>query len=113
MKKRLSVWLAGVAVPVLLAVWVMSGKAVSVGRFISGDNGTCFVVLDNRPVQVHHIGAAGCTVGDKVLVMHQNVFAESWPEQTKGYCILRLSEGTQADIPEDVWTVLRAAGYTE
>lgn len=107
-------WIIPLVILVVLAavaaLW-MSDKALSVGRFISGENGGCFIALDDRPVLVHYIGGANCGPGDRVLVIHRNVFAESWPEQTKGYFMVKLGEGTDTDIPESALEVLRESGY--
>ncbi len=101
------VWCIPLAAMVLLVglvtLW-MGDKGVSLGRFVSGDNGTCFVTLDNRtaPVQMHY-GPIDCEPGDRILLIHRNAFAESYPEQGWAYLILKIGDGT----PEDVSAALK------
>lgn len=77
-----------------------SGFTISTGRCLMAEPANCFMVVDNRPVKLNYKGKINFQTGDKLLVLHQNVYAESYPEQTRAYLILKTGSGTKNLVPK-------------
>ena len=75
----------------------------------------CMMVLDNSPIGMSNQSwdkelFEDLDTGDKILVVHDGI-AESYPGQKGAYFILRLAEGSIADVPVQVIEALEALGY--
>ncbi len=118
MKKRIGIGvLAGILV--LLAVgmiWFFSkGLTISLVRCIITRQG-CMMVQDNAPVIMHNRSwqqelFEDLSTGDKILVVHDALIAESYPGQTTAYFCIKLQKGSGADVPAEVVTALEELGY--
>lgn len=71
------------------------------------------MVYDDRPVELHYDKDTDYQTGDKLLIIHKSAFAESYPEQTRAFFIIRIGNGTKDDIPENVWNSLIELYQTE
>ena len=92
---------------IAITVIFISGNQITTARCIVTDSGILFMVYDDRPVQLNYGKDADFQTGDKLLIIHQSAFAESYPEQTKAYLIVRIGSGSADDIPENAWNILR------
>jgi len=45
-----------------------------------------------------------------LLIIHQSAFAESYPEQTRAYFIIKIGAGSVEDIPQKAIDVLIETG---
>ena len=111
--KKLAVILGAIAllVLILVGVWSTSGIQVSKVRCVVADNGTLFMVYENRPVVLNGIKEHEFQTGDMLLVCHAGAFAESYPEQVKAYKAIRLKQGTKEDVPKEVLDILIEMDY--
>ena len=112
MKKRkliliLSIVLVAFILPVAI---LLSGNQFTVAKCIVTDSGSLYMVYGERPVHLNYKSDTNCRTGDKLLVIHQSAFAESYPEQTRAYLIIKLSSGSAADIPQKAFDVLIEPG---
>lgn len=87
---------------IMFAVVLFSGNQITVARCIVTENGSLYMVYDDRPVHLNYTGDKGYETGDKLLIIHQSAFAESDPEQTRAYFIMKLGSGSLDDIPQEV-----------
>ena len=112
MKKKKWLLPLCIAAAVLLCVLfhMASGFTVSTGRCLMAEPTNCFMLIDDRPVRLNHKGKINFQTGDKLLVLHQNVYAESYPEQTRAYLILKTGSGSQDDVPQAAKDALIGAG---
>ena len=98
------------AVLLCILLHMASGFTVSTGRCLMAEPAKCFMAVDDRPVRLNYSGKINFQPGDKLLVLHQNVYAESDPEQTRAYLILKIGSGTEADVPQKARDALIEAG---
>ncbi len=117
MKKKIGI---GVCIAIFLllvigVVWCFSKNlTISTARCIVTKQ-NCMMVLDNSPIGMSNRSwdkehFEDLDTGDKILVVHDGI-AESYPGQTGAYFILRLEEGSIADVPVQVIEALEALGY--
>ena len=108
MKKKKWLLPLCIAAAVLLCVLfhMASGFTVSTGRCLMAEPTNCFMLIDDRPVKLNHKGKINFQTGDKLLVLHQNVYAESYPEQTRAYLILKTGSGTKNLVPKKEQKIL-------
>ena len=111
--KKLAVILGAVILLVLIVVglWTSSGIQLTKARCVVADNGTLFMVYENRPVVLNGIEEHDFQTGDELLILHAGAFAESYPEQVRAYKAVRLSGGTQEDVPKEVLDILIEMDY--
>ena len=98
---------------IAIAAIFISGNQITTARCVVTDNGSLFMVYDDRPVELHYDKDTDFQTGDKLLIIHQSAFAESYPEQTRAFYIIRIGSGTKDDIPENVWTFFIDLHQTE
>ena len=90
------------------AIIFFSGNQITIARCIVTENGSLYMVYDERPVR---ISAGGdYQTGDKLLIIHANAFAESYPEQARTVFVMKLGSGTKEDIPQKAFDVLIETG---
>ena len=104
-----------IAAVVLVSALIFSfvffaGKQITVARCVVNENGTLYMVYDERPVVLNYTKDTDYKTGDKLLIIHSNAFAESYPEQTRASFIMKIGSGTAADIPQKVFDVLIETG---
>ena len=93
-----------------LAILFLSGNQFTVARCIVTENGSLYMVYDDRPVKLSYDGDTDYKTGDKLLIAHQSAFAESYPEQTRAYFVMKLGSGLLEDIPQKALDVLIETG---
>lgn len=95
---------------IFFAVVIFSGNQLTVARCIITENGSLYMVYDDRPVQLNYTGDKDYETGDKLLIVHRSAFAESYPEQTRAYFITKIGSGSLEDIPQKALDVLIETG---
>jgi hypothetical protein len=112
MKKRSLIIALAVVVVIIIAVSIIAfgGRDITVARCVVTDNESLFMVYDGRPIHLSYGGKKNFATGDKLLIVHQSAFAESYPEQTRAYFIVKIGSGSEDDIPEKVFDVLIETG---
>lgn len=93
-----------------LAIIFLNGNQFTVARCIVTENGSLYMVYDDSPVKLNYDGGKEYKTGDKLLIVHQSAFAESYPEQTRTYFVMKLGSGTLEDIPQKALDVLIETG---
>lgn len=114
-KKGLVVTLSAIGVVLTLilvffAVVVFSGNQITIARCIVTENDSLYMVYDDRPVKLSYGGDKYYEIGDKLLIIHQSAFAESYPEQTRAIYIIKIGSGSIEDIPQKTLDVLIETG---
>lgn len=111
-KKKLVITLLIAEIILLLglAVLFFSGNQITVARCIVTDNGSVYMVYDDRPVHLSYEEDANCQTGDKLLIVHASAFAESYPEQVRTLLIIKVGSGSEEDIPQKAFDVLIETG---
>ena len=112
-------WLIPVAI--ILAILVLtvsvvflSGIQFTVARCIVTDNDSLYMVYDDRPIHLTYDKDIDCQTGDNLLIVHKSAFAESYPEQTIAYFVMKIGSGSKDDIPQKAFDVLIETGnWTE
>ena len=98
---------------VLFIVCAGNNCSLSTGRFFMADNGSV-MLLDDYGATVLYAQKAGIfeklNNGDKILVLHGGI-EESYPARTRAYYCIRLEEGRNEDLPENVLSSLRELGW--
>ena len=99
-------------------LWYMVGHSMdfSVGHCLVAENGSYMFIDGNSPIVMSNRKDkegmfAGLETGDKILLLHDGI-AESYPGRTGAYWCMKLEDGTQADIPEQVMEELSELGWT-
>lgn len=95
---------------IVFAVVIFSGNQITVARCIVTENGSLYMVYDDRPIHLNSDKDTDYETGDKLLILHQSAFAESYPEQTRASFIMKLSSGSLGDIPQKALDVLAETG---
>lgn len=95
---------------ILFAVMVLSGNQITVARCVVTQNGNLYMVYDERPVHLRYGGSKDYETGDKLLIVHQSAFAESYPEQTRAFFLMKMGSGSVEDIPQKAMDVLIETG---
>lgn len=98
-------------------LWYMVSHSLdfSVGRCLVAENGSYMFIEGNSPIVMSNRKDkegmfAGLETGDKILLLHDGI-AESYPGGTGAYWCVKLEDGTQADIPEQVMEELAEFGW--
>ena len=99
-------------------LWYMASHSMgfSVGRCLVADNGSYMFIDGNSPIVMSTRRDkkrmfAGLETGDKILLLHDGI-QETYPGGTGAYWCMKLEDGTQADIPEQVMEELAELGWT-
>ena len=99
-------------------LWYMVSHSMdfSVGRCLVADNGSYLFIDGNSPIVMSNRKDkeglfSGLETGDKILLLHDGI-AESYPGRTGAYWCIKLEDGTQADIPEQVMEELTELGWS-
>lgn len=95
-----------------LATIFLSGNQITVARCIVTENGSVYMVYDERPVHISAGEDRDYQTGDKLLIIHANAFAESYPEQARAVFVMKIGSGTKEDIPQKALDVLTKTGDT-
>ena len=95
---------------IVVSAVVFSGNQFTVARCIVTDNESLFMVYDCRPIHLSYGGNTDFATGDKLLIVHQSAFAESYPEHARAYFIVKIGSGSEDDIPAEVFDVLIETG---
>lgn len=103
-----------IAVIVILLITAAHFIEISEGRILQSGSST-MLILDNSPIVMSNRTKNGnlfskLTDGDKVLVFHDGI-AETYPGRTGVYAVIKLSDGSISDIPNDVLTALTELGW--
>ena len=93
-----------------MAVLFLSGNQITVARCIVTENGGLYMVYDERPVRISAGEGNDFQTGDKLLIVHASAFAESYPEQARTICVMKIGSGTKDDIPQKAFDVLIETG---
>lgn len=116
MKKKSLIILLSIAgavvflVVFLFAVIILSGNQITIARCIVTDNGNLYMVDDECPVHLSFNGDKEYETEDNLLIVHQSAFAESYPEQTRAYFVMKIGSGPETDIPQKAIDVLIETG---
>lgn len=120
-KKKWVIPLCVIGVILLLCaggLWYMINHSMSfsVGRCLVADNGSYMFIDGNSPIIMSNRKNkeglfSGLGTGDKILIFHDGI-AETYPGRTGAYWCVKLEDGTQADIPEQVIEELTELGWT-
>ena len=99
-------------------LWYMVSHSLdfSVGRCLVADNGSYMFIDGNSPIIMSNRKDkeglfSDLETGDKILLLHDGI-AESYPGRTGAYWCMKLEDGTQADIPNQVMEELAELGWT-
>ena len=93
-----------------IAAFFLSGNQITVARCIVTENGGLYMVYDERPVRISAGEDRDYQTGDKLLIVHASAFAESYPEQARTICVMKIGSGTKDDIPQKAFDVLIETG---
>ena len=113
MKKRIvfiSIVSIAVTILLVLAFVFISGNQITMTRCIVTDNDSLYMVFGDRPIHLTYDREIECQTGDKLLIIHQSQFAESYPEQTRAYFVMKIGSGSKEDIPEIAFDILIDTG---
>lgn len=94
----------------LFAAIIFSGNQITIARCVVTDNNSLYMVYEERPVHLSFNGHNEYKTGDNLLIIHQSAFAESYPEQTRAYFIVKLGSGYEKDIPQKALDILIETG---
>ena len=99
-------------------LWYMVSHSLdfTVGRCLVAENGSYMFIDGNSPIVMSNRKDkerlfSDLETGDKILLLHDGI-AESYPGRTGAYWCMKLEDGTQADIPEQVMEELAELGWT-
>ncbi len=97
-----------------VAVVFLSSNQFTVARCIVTDNDSLYMVYEDRPIHLTYDKETDYQTGDKLLILHQSAFAESDPEQTRAYFVMKIGSGAKDDVPQKAFDALIATGnWTE
>ena len=94
-----------------VVVMQKNNLSIGVGTCIEADNGRYLVVLDNSPIEMYPCSGkesifSELSTGDTIFIVYG--FVEySYPGKTGVYCIVKLSNGNENNVPEEVITRLQ------
>ena len=94
----------------IFAFFYFGGVRVAVAPCIVSENGSLFMEYYGRPVRLNGNFRGEFETGDKILVLCQSAFAESYPEQTRAHFVFCLSKGTET-VSQRVLDSLSELGY--
>ncbi len=116
MKKKsltITLFVTGAVVALVLLLFTIihfSGSEITIARCVVTDSNGLYMVYDERPVHLSFTGNKEYETGDNLLIVHQSSFAESYPEQTRTYFIMKIGSGSEKDIPQKVIDILKVTG---
>ena len=112
-QQRIIIILSSLAALILIAaaVVIFIGNQFTVAHCIVTENDSVFMVYDGRPIQLGGLKNKDYDTGDKLLILHADSFAESYPEQARARFAIRISEGGTTDIPAALISELTELGY--
>ncbi len=100
-----------VAILVLgIAVVFLSGNQFTIARCVVTENGSLYMIYDERPIQLNYNGTTAYQTGDLLLIVHASAFAESYPEQARAYFVMKIGSGSKDDIPQKALDILIETG---
>lgn len=118
MKKKILVAVSVVICIIVIGVFVLAGRGFSpsTGLFLETENGN-MIILDNSPIVMSTRSGnddmfADYNSGDKIFVIHDGI-QESYPGGTGVYFSIKLADGYESDIPENVISQLIELGWLE
>ena len=95
MKKRSKIIIVIVIAVLILPIGILlSGNKLTVARCVVTENDSMYMVYYGRPVHLSYKADVDYNTGDKLLILHQSAFAESYPEQTVAYFTVRVGRGS-------------------
>ena len=116
-KKQLMIGAVSVVAILFAAVLLMLRNNInlSIGTCIAAENGSYLIVLDHSPVVMHQRPGkesvfANLNTGDKIFIVHDGI-EQSYPGQTGLHFILKLSDGSERDVPSEIMTELQELGW--
>ena len=92
------------------AIILFSGNQITVARCIVTENGSLYMVYDERPVRISAGDDKDYQTGDKLLIVHASAFMESYPEQARTVFVMKIGSGAKEDIPQKAFDVLIETG---
>ena len=106
-----------VVLALIIALMAHKSLSFSSGRYLLADNGADIFILGNSPIVMSNRTEnenmfSRLDTGDKILVLHDGV-AESYPGKTGAYFVLKLGNGSRADIKSSVLESLSRLGYLQ
>lgn len=108
--------LAGIFLVAAIGIGTMldRGYGISTGRYLEARGGEALLIIQNSPIEMHNRTDVdlfeNLDTGDEILVFHDGV-AESYPGQTSVHIVIKLGDGTIADIPQQVIEQLTELGW--
>lgn len=100
-----------VAILVLsIAIVFLRGNQITVARCIVTENGSLYMVYDERPIQLNYNGTTAYQTGDQLLIVHASAFAESYPEQARACFVMKIGSSSRDDIPQKALDILIETG---
>ena len=99
-----------------LTIFFVKGLSFRAGRCMVTEDGRVLLLMEGSPVALSDHTPLGtafarCNTGDLALVLHNGVL-ETFPGRTACYMMIRLRQGTPADIPTQVLGQLDDMGWT-
>lgn len=118
MKKKRMIIGPVIVILILFAVALLmlrNNINAGIGTCIEAKNGRYLVVLDHSPVVMSQRSGdesvfSELNTGDKIFIVHDGI-DQSYPGQTGLYFILKLSNGSESDVPEEIMTELQEMGW--
>ena len=118
MKKKILITLSIVLCVIVIGVFVLAGKSISpsVGLYLGTENND-MIICDNSPIVMsvrtgNENMFSSYENGDKIFVLHNGI-NESYPGSTGVYFSIKLADGLESDIPEDVISQLIGLGWLD
>lgn len=93
-----------------IAVIFLSGNQFSIARCVVTENGSLYMIYDERPIHLNYDGTTAYQTGDQLLIIHASAFAESYPEQGRAYFLMKIGSGSKDDIPQKAFDILIETG---
>lgn len=118
MKKKILITLSIVLCVIVIGVFVLAGRgfSASTGLFLRTDNGN-MIILDKSPIVMsirteNDNMFAEYESGDKIFVIHDGIM-ETYPAKTGVYFSIKLADGDESDISENVIGQLVGLGWLD
>lgn len=86
----------------------LSGKNMTTARCLVTENGALYMVYgkDERPIRLGYEHTEKFQTGDKLFIVFDRAFCETYPEKTTARFIVKLKSGTAADVPQHIFAIL-------
>ena len=106
-----------IVLALIFALMAHRSLSFSSGRYLLTDSGSDLLILGNSPVVMSNRTNnenmfSRLDTGDKILVLHDGI-AESYPEKTGAYFVIKLGNGSRSDIKSSVLESLSELGYMQ